>query len=117
MNPQEQPYPPEEEITTFSIRVSRAVSQEHSDDTWAIHCPEWKYHTHSTDPAKAVAGLIEEIQAHNENVYRPELERKLFNALIGEVTGKLPPRKRRRPTLVPDDGTRTPRVGLWQAPQ
>lgn len=114
MNPQQQPYPADEQITIFTIHCALNVSQEHADGTWAIHCPEWRYHGHSKNLTRAIALLVSEIETHNEGPEKDAIALMIMNACGAGITAEqfkaIPvaiPKRKRRP--IPDDGKCTDR--------
>lgn len=112
MNPQQQPYPADEQLTAFTIHCALNVSQEHADGTWSIHCPQWRFHGHSKNLTRAIALLVAEIETHNETGERTEAENIIFAACgvsFSDVQKLRQADKKRMRAPYPDDGKCTDR--------
>ena len=91
-----------EDVTNITLNIR--LDDEH---IWHLACPQWKFCQSGRNITQMVALLMSEIEAHtmqrNEN--QPSLD------AAENIRRKL---RKNLPRVMPDDGTRTPRVSLWQ---
>lgn len=90
---------PDDLVTDVTVRITAEMLDEKPTGLWHVTCPAWKHETWTRNPTKAVAGIMADIEDHNEDY-------------LEELAGVVHPISR-WPSPIPDDGRMTPGRSIW----